>query len=156
MKCPFCGHPETRVTNSRVTPEGDRIRRRRECEQCGHRFTTYEVVERGPLFVVKRNGSRQEFNAEKLIGGLIRAANKRPVSREALGALALDVERALSLRPDGEMTSREIGDMVLERLRDLDQVAYVRFASVYREFQDVEEFRRELERITREPSAPTG
>jgi transcriptional repressor NrdR len=149
MNCPFCGHPDTRVTNSRVTPEGDRIRRRRECEECGQRFTTFESIERGPLFVVKRNGTRQEFNREKLVGGLIRATNKRPISREQLHQIAHQVERAIASRPESEMASKQVGAMVLERLREIDEVAYVRFASVYRDFQNVNEFRRELESFSK-------
>jgi len=148
MNCPFCGHPDTRVTNSRVTSDGDRIRRRRRCPRCNQRFTTYEAVERGPLMVTKRDGTREEFNRQKIIMGLMRACNKRPISREQMERIGTEVERKIASQPDHDVTSKEIGELILERLRTMDEVAYVRFMSVYREFKDIGEFQRELRTLS--------
>ena len=144
MKCPFCGCPETRVLDSRDVREGDEIRRRRECSGCTRRFTTYERVDEVPVTVVKRDGSRQLFDREKLLNGLLRACEKRPVPRADLVRVVDAVESAIAGREVREMSSEEIGEMVIESLRGLDQVAYVRFASVYRRFEDVSQFMDEL------------
>ena len=137
MKCPYCQYSESKVIDSRPTDEDEKIRRRRECMRCGKRFTTYEIVETTPLMVVKKDGSIEPFNREKLLNGLLRACEKRPVS---LKALALE----------GEASSRRIGELALEQLRQVDQVAYVRFASVYREFQDIDSFLQELKKMQQE------
>ncbi len=144
MKCPFCGCPENRVLDSRDVRDGDEIRRRRECSGCTRRFTTYERVDEVPVTVVKRDGSRQLFDREKLLNGLLRACEKRPVPRADLVRVVDRVESAIAGREVREMSSEEIGEMVIESLRRLDQVAYVRFASVYRRFEDVSQFMDEL------------
>ncbi|MCP4896200.1 MAG: transcriptional repressor NrdR [bacterium] len=149
MKCPFCASVDTRVIDSREVREGQEIRRRRECNECEKRFTTYERVEDVPFTVVKRDGSRQSFDREKLLTGLLRACEKRPVSRHDLVELVDLVESELARRDVREMSSQEIGNMVISRLRHLDQVAYVRFASVYRRFEDVSQFMEELRRLVR-------
>ena len=145
MKCPFCGDDKTRVINSRVTSDGSSIRRRRECESCQERFTTYEYVEKTPLFVIKRDGTRQAFDREKVVGGLLRACEKRPVPYDRLQALVNEVEQELTGAMESEVSSLRIGEMLLGRLRELDEVAYVRFASVYRQFRDVSEFSEEVQ-----------
>ena len=147
MRCPACGHVESKVLDSRPTEEGAVIRRRRECLACGERFTTYEKVEQPRFVVVKKDGRREAFSATKILGGLVKACEKRPVSMEALERLASEVERELRGRFDREVPSQQIGELVMERLRALDQVAYVRFASVYRQFQDLARFKDELERL---------
>ncbi|HHV54314.1 MAG TPA: transcriptional repressor NrdR [Firmicutes bacterium] len=147
MRCPFCSHPDTRVLDSRATDEGQAIRRRRECLQCGERFTTYERVEVTPIVVVKRDGRREPFDRQKVLRGLLLACTKRPVSLAALETLVTDVERELERRGEREVSSQDIGELVMEKLRTLDDVAYVRFASVYRQFGDVQRFREELDRI---------
>lgn len=147
MRCPFCTHPESRVVDSREVKEAREIRRRRECTGCGRRFTTYERVEEVPASVVKRDGRRESFDREKLLGGLLKACEKRPVPRRELAAIADAVEAEIATREDREMSSEEIGNLVIERLRHLDQVAYVRFASVYRRFEDVNQFMEELRRL---------
>lgn len=147
MRCPFCHHRESRVLDSRPTDEGAVIRRRRECLACGERFTTYEKVEQAPLLVVKRDGRREPFNREKIVRGLLTACEKRPVSVDELERLAVDVERELRSRFEREVTSMEIGDLVMQRLRDLDEIAYVRFASVYLQFHDLQRFREEVDRL---------
>jgi transcriptional repressor NrdR len=144
VKCPFCGCPENRVLDSRDVRDGDEIRRRRECSGCTRRFTTYERVDEVPVTVVKRDGSRQLFDREKLLNGLLRACEKRPVPRADLVRVVDAVESAIAGREVREMSSEEIGEMVIESLRGLDQVAYVRFASVYRRFEDVSQFMDEL------------
>jgi transcriptional repressor NrdR len=144
MRCSNCHNKSTKVLDSRPIEEGQSIRRRRECERCGFRFTTFERVDELPLIVVKKDGIRQEYNREKLIRGLIRACEKRPVPLEKIEALALDVEKELRDNGTAEIDSKEIGELVMKRLSDLDEVAYVRFASVYRQFKDISVFLDEL------------
>ena len=144
MKCPFCGHHEDKVVDSRASSDGDAIRRRRECLSCGKRFTTYEHVEEQPLMVVKKDGRRELFDRHKLLAGLVKACEKRPVSMDDLERLVDELERELSQQFEREVPSREVGERVMKKLHALDPVAYVRFASVYREFKDVEQFMREL------------
>jgi transcriptional repressor NrdR len=156
MICPFCEHPEHRVVESRVPDTKDAIRRRRECLGCGSRFTTYERVEEMALVVVKSSGERQAFNRAKLLEGLQRACHKRPVSTALLEAAVRDIEAELRNRLRQEVRSSQIGDLALRRLKEIDAVAYVRFASVYRAFADVEEFEEELARLEREPPLPRG
>ena len=144
MKCPACGHDEDKVVDSRTTKEGEAIRRRRECLQCGRRFTTYEYIERAPLFVVKKDGRREQYNREKLLTGLLRACEKRPVSREQIEHLLDDVESVIFGKFKTEVKSSELGNEVIERLQLLDEVAYVRFASVYRQFKDINQFMKEV------------
>lgn len=145
MKCPYCGHLEDKVVDSRESREGEVIRRRRECLECGRRFTSYERVDEIPYMVVKKDGKRERFERQKLIAGLLKACEKRPVKVSALEAVADRVEGALQERPDREMAATEIGQIVMQELRQLDKVAYVRFASVYRHFRDIGEFMTELE-----------
>lgn len=147
MKCPFCGSTENRVVNSRVTTDETSIRRRRECEDCKERFTTFEHVEETPLIVVKRDGTRQTLNREKMISGLLHSCEKRPVTFEQLQALVEEVEKELQGGMEREVSSMRIGQMVLTKLRSLDEVAYVRFASVYRQFRDVSEFSEEVRKL---------
>jgi len=147
VRCPRCHAPDTRVLDSRPTEEGTAIRRRRECQVCGERFTTREKVEVTPLWVIKRDGRRELFNRDKVLRGMLIACEKRPVELAQLQAIASEVERELYRRFDNEVESRVIGEMVMERLQRVDQVAYVRFASVYRQFRDLETFRRELDRL---------
>jgi transcriptional repressor NrdR len=147
MKCPFCGHPDNRVVDSRDVRTGSEVRRRRECSECGKRFTTYERVDELPTTVVKRDGRRESFDREKLLTGLLRACEKRPVPRRDLVAIVDAVESKLASRDVREMSTEEIGNMVIEELRRLDQVAYVRFASVYRRFEDVNQFMDELRNL---------
>lgn len=144
MRCSNCQNKSTKVLDSRPIEEGRTIRRRRECEQCGYRFTTFERMEEVPLIVVKKDGARQEFSREKLIRGLIKACEKRPVPMEKIEAIALDVEKELRNTGASEIPSNEIGEMVMDRLSDVDEVAYVRFASVYRQFKDLSVFLDEL------------
>ena len=150
MKCPFCGFEESRVIDSRPTDEGERIRRRRECIQCQKRFTTYEVIESLPVIVIKKDKSREVFNRAKLLGGLLRACEKRPVSIDDLELLIDDVESVLQNTLDREVTSEKIGELVMDRLKGVDEVAYVRFASVYRQFKDINTFREELNKLLEE------
>ena len=140
MKCPYCGETEDRVVDSREVRDGATIRRRRQCGSCGRRFTSYERVEDKHYYVVKQDGGRQVFDRDKLLGGLLKACEKRPVTGPALDELVDSVEQELHERRDREISTREIGEMVMEGLRDLDEVAYVRFASVYRKFEDASEF----------------
>lgn len=147
MRCPYCGHAESRVVDSREVREGREIRRRRECHACGRRFTTYERVDEVPAAVIKRDGRRETFDREKLLNGLLKACEKRAVPRRELHAIADAVEAEMATREDREMSSEAIGNMVIEKLRQLDQVAYVRFASVYRRFEDVNQFMEELRRL---------
>lgn len=144
MKCSNCNYKSTRVLDSRPIEEGGSIRRRRECEQCGFRFTTFERMEETPLIVVKKEGTRQEYSREKLIRGLIKACEKRPVPLEKIESIAIDVEKELRDTGYSEVDSKEIGEMVMKRLSDVDEVAYVRFASVYRQFKDITVFLDEL------------
>lgn len=143
MKCIYCGCTESRVIDSRSTEDGTSIRRRRECENCGKRFTTYEKVDAIPLMVVKKDKRREPFDSEKLRQGMIRACEKRPISMEDINGLARDIEMR-AYASDQEITSALLGEMVMEGLRKLDEVAYIRFASVYRQFKDIETFRDEL------------
>jgi transcriptional repressor NrdR len=145
MKCPYCGSLKNRVINSRLTADETSIRRRRECESCSNRFTTFEHIEHTPLVVVKRDGSRQSFDREKIISGLMTACQKRPVSFDRLQQLVAEVERELEAEVEKEVSSLRIGEMVLTRLRAIDEVAYVRFASVYRQFRDIREFSEEIQ-----------
>ncbi|HEX5044462.1 MAG TPA: transcriptional regulator NrdR [Candidatus Polarisedimenticolaceae bacterium] len=144
MKCPFCGHVKDKVVDSRESGAGDAIRRRRECLECGRRFTSYERVEEIPYFVIKKDGRREPFDRGKLLSGLHRACEKRPVPAKALQAVVDEIESMVQDSPDREIEARAIGEKVMARLRELDKVAYVRFASVYRQFEDVEEFMAEL------------
>ena len=144
MKCPYCGHLKDKVVDSRESREGDVIRRRRECLGCGRRFTSYERMDDIPYMVVKKDGSRERFGREKVIAGLLKACEKRPVSVAALEAVANRVEASLQERPEKEISTAEIGALVMQELKTLDKVAYVRFASVYRHFRDVSEFMTEL------------
>ncbi|WP_059103833.1 transcriptional regulator NrdR [Shouchella shacheensis] len=144
MRCPTCQHNGTRVLDSRPSDEGRSIRRRRECEKCNERFTTFEIVEEAPLVVVKKDGMREEFSREKLLRGLVRACEKRPVPLETLENLVAYVERALRSEGKNEVRSHDVGELVMERLAKVDDVAYVRFASVYRQFKDINVFIKEL------------
>ncbi|MDI3279995.1 MAG: transcriptional regulator NrdR [Bacillota bacterium] len=147
MKCPFCGEPDSKVLDSRASEEGAAIRRRRECPACGQRFTTYERVEREPLVVVKKDGRRESFDRRKILNGLLKACEKRPIALQQLEELVDAVERELALRSEREIPSSAIGELVMERLRQLDEVAYVRFASVYRQFGDLNRFLEELKEL---------
>ena len=144
MKCPFCGHLGDKVVDSRESREGDVIRRRRECLECGRRFTSYERIDEIPYMVVKKDGSRERFERQKVMTGMLKACEKRPVSVSALEAIADRIEAALQDRADKEMSTAEIGATVMQELKQLDKVAYVRFASVYRHFRDIGEFMTEL------------
>jgi transcriptional repressor NrdR len=144
MTCPFCNHKQDRVIDSRESKEGDLIRRRRECLKCHRRFTTYERSDEIPYMVVKRDGRREKFERQKVLDGLLKACEKRPVPMAKLAALVDEVESRLAENPDRELSTREIGELLMSRLRALDKIAYVRFASVYRDFQDVEAFLVEL------------
>ncbi len=150
MRCPYCGHMEDRVVDSRELGEGNQVRRRRECLSCTKRYTTYERIEEVPALVVKRDGQRAPYDRAKVLGGLIRACEKRPVTLRQLEEMADSVEAAINRKDDREIRSDEIGQILMARLRSLDQVAYVRFASVYRRFEDIEQFLVELERLRRE------
>jgi len=147
MKCPFCGFIDSKVIDSRPAEEGATIRRRRECLACQKRFTTYEIIERLPLVVVKRDGSRQSFDKVKLINGMVRACEKRPVSLTTLEKIADDIEQELQSGLEREVRTVDIGEMVMARLKDVDEVAYVRFASVYRSFKDINTFMEELSKL---------
>lgn len=144
MKCPNCHYKSTKVLDSRPIEEGQAIRRRRECEKCSFRFTTFERIEEVPLIVVKKEGTREEFSREKLMRGLIRACEKRPVAVEELENVTVEIEKELRNRGVSEVPSKDIGEMVMERLSQIDEVAYVRFASVYRQFKDINVFIEEL------------
>ena len=144
MKCPYCGHLGDKVVDSRESKEGEAIRRRRECLECGRRFTSYERIDEIPYMVIKKDGSRERFERQKLIAGMLKACEKRPVSVAALEAIADRIEAALQDRPEKEMSTAEVGAFVMQELRRLDKVAYVRFASVYRHFRDIGEFMTEL------------
>ena len=150
MKCPFCGFTDSKVIDSRPAEEGATIRRRRECLACQRRFTTYEVIERLPLVVVKRDGSRQSFDKVKLINGMVRACEKRPVALQTLEKIADEIEQELQSNLEREISTVEIGEMVMNRLKDVDEVAYVRFASVYRSFKDINTFMEELSKLLTE------
>jgi len=147
MKCPFCAYEETKVVDSRATEAGDAIRRRRECLKCSKRFTTYERLEEMPLTVIKKNGEREIFDRSKLLNGLLRAVVKREIPRQELEDLVTDIETELRNQFKYEVASKKIGEMILKRLRKIDKVAYVRFASVYREFRDETDFASELSKL---------
>lgn len=150
MKCPYCGYIEDRVIDSRPTDEGSAIRRRRECSKCLKRFTTYEKVESLPIMVIKKDKSRQAFDREKLLNGILRACEKRPVSIEQLEKLVDDIESQIHNSLQREVTSKDIGEMVMAKLKNLDEVAYVRVASVYRQFKDINTFMDELRKLLNE------
>jgi len=147
MKCPFCNHNEDKVVDSRETSEAAAIRRRRECLNCGKRFTTYEYVEKTPLMVIKKDGRREPFNRQKILSGLVKACEKRSVSMERLERLVTEVEAELQKKFEQEVDSQTVGETVIIKLSQLDDVAYVRFASVYRQFKDINQFMRELRDI---------
>ena len=147
MKCPDCENEDSKVIDSRHTEDGRAIRRRRECEKCGRRFTTYEKIEEMILMVIKKDGSRQAFDRNKLLNGIIRACEKRPVSYAEMEKIVDDIERGLNNTMEKEVDSKLIGELVMEKLKDLDEVAYVRFASVYRQFTDVNTFVKEVESL---------
>lgn len=150
MKCPFCGYEESKVIDSRPTDEGERIRRRRECLKCAKRFTTYEIIESVPIIVVKKDKSRESFNRDKLLNGMLRACEKRPVSLETLERAVDDIEAGLQNSLDREVTSIRVGECAMEKLKNIDEVAYVRFASVYRQFKDINTFMEELNKLLKE------
>lgn len=147
MRCPFCENPDTKVIDSRPTEEGHAIRRRRGCEKCGKRFTTYEKVEESILMVIKKDGRREAFNRDKIMNGMLRACEKRPVAVADLERVTSDIERTLSNSMEKEVESHLIGELIMEELKKLDEVAYVRFASVYRQFTDVNTFIKEIEKL---------
>ena len=150
MRCPFCGHDESKVIDSRPADDGERIRRRRECLNCKKRFTTHEVIESVPIIVVKRDKSREVFDRAKLTGGILRACEKRPVSLEQIESVVDSIESSLQSSLDREVTSQSIGELAMEKLKDVDEVAYVRFASVYRSFKDINTFMEELTKLLKE------
>ncbi len=147
MKCPFCGYEESKVIDSRPTDEGEKIRRRRECISCTKRFTTYEIIESVPIVVVKKDKSRQAFDRVKVFNGMLRACEKRPVSIDQIEKVVTEIETELQNSLDREVTSVHIGELVMEKLKELDEVAYVRFASVYRQFKDINTFMDELTKL---------
>ena len=147
MTCPFCGHKQDRVIDSRESKEGDVIRRRRQCEKCERRFTTYERSDEIPYMVVKKDGRREKFDRQKILSGLLKACEKRPVPMAKLAEVVDSVESRLADSPDRELSTTDIGEMLMEKLKLLDKIAYVRFASVYRDFQDVEAFLNELKNL---------
>lgn len=149
MICPFCGHREDKVTDSRESKEGDSIRRRRQCLACERRFTTYERCDEVPYMVIKKDGRREKFDRQKVLNGLLRAAEKRPISMGKLAELVDGIESLLLENPEREISTTLIGERLMESLRGLDKIAYVRFASVYRDFQDVEEFLNEIKTVVR-------
>ncbi len=150
MRCPFCSYSESKVIDSRPAEEGATIRRRRECLSCSKRFTTYEVMERLPLLIIKKDGSRQIFQKEKLLNGMVRACEKRPVQMIKLERIADDIEQEIQSSLEREIPSKKVGEMVMDRLKDIDEVAYVRFASVYRQFKDINTFMDELNKLLKE------
>ena len=150
MKCPYCECLDSKVIDSRPTDEGQAIRRRRECISCGKRFTTYEKFEEIPIMVVKKDGNRQSYDRNKLLNGIIKSCEKRPVSIDTIEKIVDDIERKLSNSLDKEVTSIELGEMVMNKLKDVDEVSYVRFASVYRQFKDLNTFMEELKKILNE------
>ncbi|MBE6818476.1 MAG: transcriptional regulator NrdR [Ruminococcaceae bacterium] len=147
MKCPYCSHEESKVIDSRPTDEGEKIRRRRECLKCGKRFTTYEVIESVPILVIKRDKSREAFDSQKLLNGMLRACEKRPVEYATLEKAISEIEATIQNSFEREITSEKIGELVMEKLKDIDEVAYVRFASVYRQFTDVSTFIAEVNKL---------
>ena len=150
MKCPYCGYNESKVIDSRPAEEYTTIRRRRECLSCQKRFTTYEIMERLPIVVIKKDGSRQTFDKQKVLNGMLRACEKRPVPMASLQQAADDIEQELQNSLEREISTERIGELVMDKLKDLDEVAYVRFASVYRQFKDINTFRDELNKLLNE------
>jgi transcriptional repressor NrdR len=150
VKCPFCNHLHDRVVDSRESKEGDAIRRRRQCLACERRFTTYERIDEVPYMVIKKDGRREKFDRQKVLGGLLKACEKRPVSMVKLSELVNQVESKVSDSPDREISTTEVGEFLIDHLRELDKIAYVRFASVYRDFQDEEAFFNELKNLMRQ------
>jgi len=150
MNCPYCGYEESKVIDSRPTDEGQRIRRRRECLQCTKRFTTYEIIESLPIIVIKKDKSRETFNRDKLMKGLLRACEKRPVSVDMLDNMIDEIEIVIQNSLDREVSSERIGELVMEKLKKIDEVAYVRFASVYRQFKDINTFMDELNKLLKQ------
>ena len=149
MRCPYCGSQKDSVIDSRVSKNGSSVRRRRECLKCKKRFTTYEYVERIPLMVIKKDGRREPFEREKLIKGILVACEKRPVSIKRIEKIVEEIERALEKKHDREVSSKEVGEFVMKKLHEIDEIAYVRFASVYRQFRDVGQFMKELKTFLR-------
>lgn len=147
MKCPFCGTEDSKVIDSRPTDEGERIRRRRECLNCAKRFTTYEIIESLPIIVIKKDKSRETFDRDKLLNGILRACDKRQISINTLDNMIDEIESTIQNSLDREVTSVKIGELVMEKLKDIDEVAYVRFASVYRQFKDITTFMEELNKL---------
>ena len=156
MRCPFCGHKEDKVVDSRATSEEAAVRRRRECLKCGKRFTTYEYVEEVSLMVIKKDGSRQSFDRKKILSGIVKACEKRQISVEKMEEIIAQVERAIQKKSDREVPSTRIGELVMEKLKLLDGVAYVRFASVYRQFKDVGQFMSELKEVLKKEDSRFG
>lgn len=150
MKCPFCDNNDTKVIDSRPTEDGHAIRRRRECDNCGKRFTTYEKIEESIIMIIKKDGSRQAFDRDKVTNGIIRACEKRPVTMADVERITNEIERGLNNLMEKEVKSEFVGELVMEELKKLDEVAYVRFASVYRQFTDVDTFIKEIEKLVRE------
>lgn len=150
MKCPFCAYTESKVIDSRSADDGERIRRRRECLKCGKRFTTHEIIETVPVIVVKRDKSRESFDRNKLANGLVRACEKRPVSIDQIDQIVNNIESKVQASLDREITTQQIGEMAMEELKDIDEVSYVRFASVYRSFKDIETFMDELNKLLKD------
>ena len=147
MKCAYCGCTQSRVVDSRQNDDGTSIRRRRECESCGRRFTTYERIDLVPLMIIKKDQTREAFDVEKLRSGIVKACEKRPVSLGRIDELVREIEQKLNNQPDSEITSKMVGELVMDGLKSLDEVAYVRFASVYRQFRDIQSFRDELNKL---------
>ena len=154
MKCPFCGNVEDKVIDSRISNEGDSIRRRRECLKCQKRFTTYERLEEHPMMVIKKDGRREPFDRKKLLSGILKACEKRPVPMERVEGMVDEVERIIQRNYEKEVSSTAIGEFVMKQLHDLDEVAYVRFASVYRQFKDINQFMKELSSLLKEGQKP--
>ncbi|MBQ1283625.1 MAG: transcriptional regulator NrdR [Acutalibacteraceae bacterium] len=150
MKCPYCGFEESKVIDSRPTDEGERIRRRRECLNCQKRFTTYEIIESLPIIVIKKDKTREQFSREKLLNGLVRACEKRPVSLDTMENIVDEIEASISNSLDREVSTKRIGELVMDKLKAVDEVAYVRFASVYRQFKDINTFMEELNNLLKE------
>ncbi|MGK0499074.1 MAG: transcriptional repressor NrdR [Oceanicoccus sp.] len=155
MRCPFCSHDDTKVIDSRLVAEGGQVRRRRECTSCSERFTSYETAELLMPRIIKQNGNREPYNEEKMRAGLLRALEKRPVSIEKIEAVLTQIEHALQAMGEREVRSLVVGELVMDHLKNLDQVAFVRFASVYRDFKDLAEFRDEIDRLAKEPNSST-
>ncbi|HDN58717.1 MAG: transcriptional regulator NrdR [Candidatus Neomarinimicrobiota bacterium] len=148
MKCPYCGSPATRVVDSRPAQKSNAIRRRRECEDCGKRFTTYEYVVEYPLMVIKNDGRREEYSRDKLLKSIKIACNKRPISPDKIESIVMDIEKEIEEKAVSEIPSSLIGELVMKYLRNLDEVAYIRFASVYKKFRDLDEFRDQIEKLS--------